>query len=188
MIGKPVTAGTKKIIYVIGFMASGKTTIGTILAGKLGFRFLDTDQVIETAENSPISRIFEEKGEGYFRQVEKKVLQNITREHRQEGAVVSTGGGMPCDPQNLEYMKKRGVLVYLKSTPEDIINRTKAPGSRPVFNSLRAEKNPEKAVKELLHQREKYYTQADIIVVNSRGAAPEKVADEVIRKLKQQSR
>ncbi len=153
-------------VYLIGFMGSGKTTTGRLLARRLRLPFIDTDTVIEEEEGMPISEIFRAKGERYFRNREKQLLRKITYEHRSSGFVMSTGGGMPCGPGNLSYMKNNGTVVYLKTGADDILERVKDTDKRPIFHRLGREKNPREAVRALLEKRERYYSMAHIVVPN----------------------
>ena len=93
-------------IFLIGFMGSGKTYWGKKLSEKLSLPFFDLDEQVEAQEEKPINEIFAEKGEEYFRQLEKETLHIITESH--ESLIIATGGGTPCYFNNIEYMKKEG--------------------------------------------------------------------------------
>lgn len=108
-------------IFLIGFMGCGKTYWGRQLAQKLELPFFDLDYQIEEKEERPISAIFETEGEEHFRQLEKEALHLITESH---GAfVMATGGGTPCFYNNIEYMKKSGVVVWINCSVEDLHSR-----------------------------------------------------------------
>ncbi len=147
-------------IYLTGFMGTGKTSTGQELARQLKHNFLDLDELIEQQEAKTIADIFKEKGEAYFRALEKKLLTEISRKDQQ---VVSCGGGIVIDPENILLMKETGVMVCLFATPEIILERTRKFSHRPLLNVP----DPLERISVLLAQRRKFYEQADIIVDNS---------------------
>ena len=121
-------------IFLIGFMGSGKTSIGKRLAKFLGFDFIDLDSVIETKEGKPISKIFMERGETAFRILEQEALQELVKE---TGVVVATGGGAPCHNNNLQFMNANGTTVYLRLDQEALLQRlTDAKLKRPLIKDL----------------------------------------------------
>ena len=137
---------------------SGKTTLGKLLSEKMRYRFIDTDSLIEDKEQLAISLIFKEKGEMYFREKEKEVveeLKNVT------GAVIATGGGMPAFFDNLSRLKEMGIIIYLRVPLEEIEKRTEAKDDRPLLT-----KNRRKALEEIINFRKCYYEKADIIIDN----------------------
>jgi shikimate kinase len=174
----------EKLIYLVGFMASGKSTVGRILANKIGFPFIDIDDVIESRERLPIWRIFEMKGEPYFRELETRELITLTEQALKEGLVIATGGGLPCNPGTLSYMKSHGRVVYLKAGVDEIIERTGEGETRPVFQRLGRHGDIRENVERLLRERELYYLQADITVPNSSGRDPDDVSEDIIKALK----
>ena len=145
---------THKIIVLAGFMGTGKTTVGKELAGKLNLEFVDLDSVIERREGKKISKIFEEDGETYFRQLEKQVVKDCS-----EGGprVLATGGGAIIDPENLEALKSNGVVILLEADTETIIKRTKDDTYRPLL----LVQDPKKRIEELLESRRSFYNKAD---------------------------
>jgi len=173
----------KKCIYLIGFMASGKSTVGKLLADSLGFLFMDIDSIIEKKEGAPIFELFQQKGEKYFRESESSELKDLVPDDNTEGMVISTGGGLPCNPENLAFMKGHGILVYLKTGIDDIIQRIGDISKRPVFQGLMQNGKLRKSVERLLTEREKYYNQADIIVANSNKVKPETAAEQIMKKI-----
>jgi len=100
------------IVYLIGFMGSGKARYGKRLAEEMQFNFVDTDVLIEQKEKLEITEIFKTKGEDYFRSIEAKVLTEVSQ---MNNTIVATGGGMPCWESNLEFMNSTGLTVYLKA-------------------------------------------------------------------------
>ena len=102
----------KRIIYLTGFMGSGKSTIGPILANTLGYRFIDLDSYIEKLVSKTVSRIFAEQGEPAFRLLETEAVQSLTRE---QDMIISLGGGTLATGENLRLVKEHGILIYLKN-------------------------------------------------------------------------
>ncbi len=144
-------------IFLIGFMGSGKTSIGEKIAKKLNLQFIDIDDVIEKEQGLQISDIFAKKGEDYFRSLEKNALNRIIEK---ENVVIATGGGTPCFFDNMELMNKNGITVYLKLPAVDLFNRLEnSQTDRPLLKGLNKEKLLAKIV-ELLNKREKFYMQA----------------------------
>ncbi len=107
----------KKNIVFIGFMGSGKTTLGRILSKKLGVRFLDTDYQVEKRVMMKINDIFNTLGEDYFRKVESDVIKNMTKGFH---GIISTGGGSVLNKTNVKHLKANGKLIYLRSSDENI--------------------------------------------------------------------
>lgn len=120
-----------KNIFLVGFMGCGKTTIGSLLAQKLNYNFIDTDEEIEKQGQLSIIDLFKEKGEQSFREHETEILQQILI--NENSAVIATGGGMPCFYENMEKMLREGFVIYLKCTPEEIAKRVAGKNSRPLF-------------------------------------------------------
>lgn len=164
-----------KNIYLIGFMGAGKTSVGRIVADRLGLQFSDLDELIEAECGKTISRIFSELGEDFFRELESKTLLSISHE---SGQIVATGGGVVLRKVNWEIMTERGVTVYLKASPSAIWSRIKNDTSRPL---LQVEKPYERVI-ELLSIRSPLYEEADFIVETG-DKSPEKVADDIIERL-----
>jgi shikimate kinase len=141
-------------IYLIGFMASGKSTLGKELAEQLGCEFIDMDEEIEKEENLSISKIFEIKGEKFLKQLVQR--NNI---------IIATGGGTPCFNDNMEQIKHSGISVYLKLKPEEIVLRLnkEETSKRPLMAKLNENEKLE-YVKTKLNEREPHYNNADIVV------------------------
>lgn len=143
-------------------MGSGKTTHGKKLAKLLGYNFIDLDELISHNENLSVSELFELKGEKEFRHIETQTLKSII--HNSGPFVISLGGGTPCFNQNLDLLKKEGVLIYIQMPPKALFNRLiTAKEKRPLLkNKTDQELLP--FIENLLKQREEYYLQAAIIV------------------------
>lgn len=162
-----------KNIFLVGFMGCGKTTVGRALATLRACRFVDLDEQIEARENMEISRIFEERGEPYFREVETRILTSLDLT---AAKVVALGGGTFTFPQNIEFVRNRGVSIFLDCPLELVTVRCQAYQHRPLF--LR---DPAKLA-ELFYARLPYYRCADfrIEILNH---PPEDVARTIVNLL-----
>ncbi|HOX76265.1 MAG TPA: shikimate kinase [Bacteroidales bacterium] len=151
----------KNLIYIIGFMGSGKSTTGRKLAASIGCPFMDLDRKIEEVACKTIPRIFAEDGEEHFRKIESEVLKSLDTGSR---IIVSTGGGTPCHGDNMDFMIRTGMTVYLKMTPGQLSQRLlNSSGERPLLRNVPDESLP-RFIEEKLAQREKWYNKAEIIV------------------------
>ncbi|MFH1201861.1 MAG: shikimate kinase [Candidatus Omnitrophota bacterium] len=159
-----------KNIYLIGFMGTGKTAVGKALAKRLNLKFLDLDSLIEEKEGLKITEIFSQKGEPYFRKVEKGVVKEISQK---SGLVVGCGGGVVLDNENLDNLKKTGIIVCLKASPRVILSRTKDTRYRPLLDVL----DPKAKIAELLNLREPFYAKADYQIDTSSLTIDEVVAN-----------
>ncbi len=146
-------------MFIIGYMASGKTTFGRALARRTGMQFIDLDFYIEQRFRKSITEIFSEKGEEEFRRMEAAMLREIGEF---EGVVISCGGGTPCFHNNMDYMLSRGDVVWLEASPERITERL-------IINSARRPlmrgKTPEEiriTVEEGISKRTPFYSKANI--------------------------
>lgn len=141
-------------------MGSGKSTLGKRLASLMALPFIDLDSEIEKREGREVSEIFRTEGEEYFRKAESEALRSLNSE---AGAVVATGGGAPCYGDNLEYMNRTGLTVFLRMSPAALASRlasSKEP--RPLIAGLSGEKLLH-YIEEKLIEREPYYSRASII-------------------------
>lgn len=149
-------------IFLIGFMASGKTTLGKKISKHLGFDFIDTDKYISRKYNKSIAQIFKEKGEEVFRNYEIEALNEVLKSS--ENKVIATGGGMPCNQHNLDLMLQNGTVVFLELDLKSIQNRVKASKTkRPILNNLDDEALSKK-IETLYEQRIDYYKQAHLTI------------------------
>lgn len=165
-------SATKPNIALIGFMGTGKSTVGQLVAEQLGFRFVDTDHLIEGRVGKPITRIFQDAGEAGFRDLERHLLGEMTPWTR---TVIATGGGFAAQPGNLEELKKFALVVWLCATPETIWERTRHQNHRPLLKAP----DPEARIRELLAEREPFYRQADLLIRSDQRAARQ-VAQQII--------
>ena len=148
-------------IFLVGFMGSGKTTIGRRLAEVLGFDFVDTDRFIEMQHNTTVDQIFAQQGETAFRKMENDLLQEL---QQRDVAVISTGGGMPCHSDNMDIMLAGGKVVYLKTSPQALAHRIlHAQNERPLIKG-KTETELYQFIVEKLEERETFYNRAHIVV------------------------
>jgi shikimate kinase len=159
-------------IALIGFMGTGKSSVGQLVAQQLHFTFLDTDHVIEARTNKSISDIFAHDGEPTFRDLEKKIVAELALRKK---TVISTGGGLPVNPDNLASLKSHSLVVCLWASAEKIWDRVHNQSHRPLLN----EPDPLAKIKKLLEQREPFYRQADVLL-NTEMRALKDVAQQVI--------
>lgn len=139
-------------IVLIGFMGCGKSTIGRMLHNKLGFKHLDTDQMIEEKEGRPISDIFSNEGEDHFRDLETGLLRDMVNSSM-ASSIISTGGGMIIREENQQLLRELGFVVWLSCTPETIYKRTSRSGHRPLLQG----EDPMAAINQLLSLRTPMY-------------------------------
>jgi len=166
-----------KNIVLLGFMGTGKTSIGRSLASKLQCRFVDVDSMIEFERGEKINEIFAKHGESYFRALEREMI--ITVSHY-KNTVIATGGGAVLYPENIDQLRRNGVLITLTAAPEVILERTAKKTTRPLLNTP----DPKQAIAMLLAEREPLYQAADYIVDTSKGSVYE-ITDRIIALLKQ---
>lgn len=149
-------------IFLIGFMGSGKTTLGKQLSEKLGLPFIDLDERIETAAGMKINDIFSKKGEDFFRKLEAVRLREVIEE--EENMILACGGGTPCFYDNITFINATGISIWLNTPKEVMADRLlKEAGHRPLVNGLSAEKLTE-FIEDRLEQRLAYYNQATLTV------------------------
>ncbi len=144
-------------LALIGFMGTGKSSVGRLTADLLHFTFLDTDHVIKARAGKAISDIFAQDGEPAFREWERRIVAELTR---QERTVIATGGGLPADEANLASLKTHALVVCLWASPEAIWERVRGHSHRPLLN----EPDPLAKIRQLLAARESFYRQADVLV------------------------
>lgn len=145
-------------IFIVGYMLSGKSTIGKRLAKRLNYTFIDTDKEIERHYKLSVSDVFRKYGEEVFRLLERKILLSLEKE---DNIVVSTGGGLVCFNDNMKWVKENGLSIYLKLSPQAIVARHKvAKRARPLLQNKTEEELLE-YIEKILEEREKFYNQAD---------------------------
>ena len=174
----------KKLVYLTGFMGSGKSTIGPILANTLGFDFVDVDKLIEQRAEKRIVDIFSTDGEQSFRRLERSTLQELSSK---DNCVISLGGGTIANEDNFQLIHQHGVIVYLQLSPEEIVQRVQHRSDRPLLKDETGNQlspgEMEQRVHELLQRRELFYARADIIIPADRKRVGNTV-DEIVKKLR----
>ena len=165
-----------KNVVLIGFMGTGKTSVGRLLAGRLGCAFHDLDKKIEEQHGMSIPAMFAEHGEPYFRVREKEAVRDAAA---RTNLVIATGGGTVKDPENVALLRRNGVLVALTADVDTILRRTAARGTRPVLDGADAG-DRRAAVVQLLEERQHLYEDADITVDTS-GRSPLEVAEYIVQ-------
>jgi shikimate kinase len=163
-------------IALIGFMGTGKTSVGRLVAELLRFEYLDTDELIQTQTGRSINGIFETDGEPAFRALEQKVVEGLTGHAK---TVIATGGGLPLNPKNLASLKSHALVVSLWSSPEKIWERVRHQSHRPLLH----DDNPQVTIRELLAAREPFYKQADVLL-NTELRSVREVAQQVVHQFR----
>lgn len=149
-----------KRIFLIGYMGAGKTTVGKDLAKRMELSFIDLDSHIEARYHRTVSRLFEEKGEEGFREIEGRMLREVATF---EDVLISTGGGAPCFTDNMRFMNEVGLTVYLKVSVKELAQRLEVcKHTRPVLQNRTGEQL-EEFIAESLKRRESFYNQASLV-------------------------
>ncbi|MDQ5941547.1 MAG: shikimate kinase, partial [Pseudomonadota bacterium] len=153
-------------IYLVGLMGAGKTTIGKVLARRLGWRFVDSDQEIEARTGVSIPTIFEIEGEAGFRRRECSIIRELTT---LQNIVMATGGGVVLAPENRECLRSNGMVVYLDVSPNQLYERTRRDKNRPLLQV----ENPLQRLQALHSERAPLYREvADLVIDGNRTNAP----------------
>lgn len=178
--GKGGRARSQPNLYLVGFMGTGKSTIGRQAADSLGLRFMDSDHAIEEQEGRSISDIFATEGEPAFRELERRFVESG---HPAEGCLVSCGGGLVTQPGMMERLAEKGVVVCLLASPETIYERTKSNPKRPLLQV----EDPLARIREMLELREPFYRKASTHVLTD-GRSIGDVANHVCRIYRMETR
>ena len=165
-------------IVLFGFMGSGKSAVAKKLQDKLHYTLIEMDQLIEESEQTTINQIFKIKGEPYFRELEKKMVEKISKKNN---SIISTGGGVVLDQENIKNLKKNGILISLLASPEIIFQRIKKETHRPLLKT----ENPLKTISDLLEYRKPFYKKADYLIDTSQLTV-EEVVEKILKILKNQ--
>jgi len=164
-------------LTIIGFMGTGKSSVGRLVADLMHFTFLDTDDVIEARAGKTIGEIFEQHGETVFRDWERRIVEELTRRKK---TVIATGGGLPANEANLTSLKTHSLVVCLWAGPEKIFERVRGQTHRPM---LLNDPDPLARIHDLLSQREPFYRQADVLV-NTELRSVREVAHQVVHQFR----
>jgi shikimate kinase len=163
-------------LALIGFMGTGKTSVGRIVAELLDFEYLDTDEMIQSGTGRTINDIFKTDGEPAFRALEEKVVAELASRPK---TVIATGGGLPTNPANFASLKKHALVVCLWASPEKIWERVKNQSHRPLLHDA----NPQAKIRELLAAREPFYKQADVLL-NTELRSVREVAQQIVHQFR----
>lgn len=162
-------------LYLIGMMGTGKTTVGRLLAGRLGYGFVDTDAIVEQLSGKTISQLFAEQGEVAFRQIETKVLAEVCAYTH---LAIATGGGIVMRQENWSYLH-HGLIVWLDVPVEQLYVRLASDTTRPLLQ----DSDPLEKLRSLLEQRQPLYAQADLRITPSAQETPEQLAIRVLEEI-----
>ena len=164
-------------IFLVGFMATGKTHVGGELSRLTGWPLVDSDDEIVARAGKPIARVFEEEGESTFRALEREIIRDLCIH---EGRIIACGGGAFIDPENRDWMLSGGMVVCLSASPETVHRRVTAEaGSGAPVRPLLAGGNPLERIREIMSQRAQAYSQAHH-TIETDDLTPEQVALEVL--------
>jgi shikimate kinase len=172
---------TKRNIFLIGPMGSGKTAVGRHLARLLHYTFHDSDADIEAKTGVDIAFIFEKEGEAGFRIREREAIDRLTQ---LTSIVLATGGGAVIDPANRRALAERGVVVYLSTSVDQQIERTRHGRHRPLLHDT----DPEQKLKDLMSRRAALYAEIADLTVTTDGRRVQLVAEEIHHELRQQQK
>ncbi len=167
-------------VVLTGFMGTGKTAAGRALARRVGWKFVDTDDLVRLRARRSILEIFERDGEAAFRALEREAIAGLAG---RTGLVVATGGGVMADPENVKRLRTLGPLVWLRASPETILDRVSGGSDRPLLAGARTPRARLGRIRALLARREEAYAAADV-VVDTDGSDPERVSLEVLRAIR----
>ena len=162
-------------VFLIGMMGVGKTTVGKNLAKQLGYRFCDTDVLIESVANQTISNIFAGAGEASFRELESQVLSEVSAYTK---TVIATGGGIVLKQMNWSYLR-HGLIVWLDADVDLLLERLKEDSTRPLLQEV----DPEAKLKSLLKERTHLYSQADLHICLEAEQTPEAIAKQIVSEI-----
>ena len=159
-------------LYLIGMMGVGKTTVGKLIAEEIGYRFIDTDEVIVKAAGKSINEIFAENGEAEFRQLESDVLAQVCAYTK---LIVATGGGIVMQQQNWSYLH-HGLIIWLDAPVEIILQRLAEDHTRPLLQDA----DMENKLRSLIEQRQPMYSQADLHITINATETPAEIATRIL--------
>jgi len=163
-------------IFLVGPMGSGKSAVGRQLALRLGLEFIDSDEEIEARTGVDIAYIFEKEGEAGFREREAQVIDDLTQ---RQGVLVATGGGAILDPGSRDRLRARGRVVYLRTSVDQQLARTRRGNDRPLLNNP----DPRGTLARLFELRSPLYAEVAEITVDTDGRKVKTVVDQICRQL-----
>lgn len=157
-------------IVLSGFMASGKSTVGRILSDETGMRLIETDGMVEKEAGATVEEIFRDRGEGWFRELERAAVRRAAAE---DNVIIAVGGGAVVDLRNVIDLRRSGVIYLLEVVPGDALQRAGEGSDRPLLGG------EERQVEELMRTRERAYAEAADVVVKTTGRPPAEIAGEI---------
>ncbi|KON87069.1 shikimate kinase [Sporosarcina globispora] len=160
-----------KPIYLIGFMGAGKTTTGKELASCINQEVIDTDEEIVKREKKTINDIFEEHGEGYFRDLETLILNDLDN----RAGIITTGGGIVTRPENRKKLKENGIVFFLYASPEEIFKRIEKDQSRPLLKG-----DKKRLIQELYEKRLPLYRETAHVVIDTTNKDKAEIIQEIV--------
>ena len=163
----------KPNIVLIGFMGSGKSSLGRWIAKNHDYELIDTDEAIEKKEGRSISDIFETDGEDYFRNLETELIKELSSK---KGKIISVGGGLPVKEENQTYLKQAGKVVYLKASLEELVKRLSGDDKRPLLKGS----DLKTKIESLMEKRKDIYSSVSDIEIDTTGREFEDLYEEII--------
>lgn len=160
-------------IFLVGMMGAGKSTIGRLLAEGIGFEFIDADRELEARSGVAIPTIFEIEGEAGFRRREAALLDELSQ---RPGVVLATGGGAVLDAATRERLRQRGLVIYLRTTADEVFRRTRRDKSRPLLQTDK----PRERIEQLLAEREPLYAAAAHLTFQSAATNPRRQVERLL--------
>ena len=169
------------LLTLIGYRATGKTTLARLLAERLGWDWIDADVEIERRAGKTITRIFAEQGEPAFRDLEAEVIAELCRRDR---LVLAAGGGAPLRPASRQAMRQAGPVVWLTAQPETILARMSTDATSAVRRPKLTDRKPLDEIVQLLQTREPIYRESAHLVVDTEGKEPGELAATILEQLR----
>lgn len=170
---KTLLQGTS--IFLVGMMGAGKSTVGRLLAHQLGYRFYDSDVVIERVAGKTINQIFADDGEESFRQLESQVLSELSAQIK---SIIATGGGIVMRRLNWSYLH-HGLVIWLDAPVELLLDRLREDSTRPLLQ----QNNPAQTLQNILDQRRNLYAEADLQIPIRADDTPEQIVSRIITEI-----
>ena len=167
---------SRQNIFLVGPMGVGKTTIGRLLADRLGRHFYDTDRVIEERTGADIPWIFDVEGEAGFRSREQAVCAELAKK---DSLVIATGGGIVVNPENRKAIRRDGIVIFLSATVEQLVERTAKDTRRPLLQN----DNPRKVITDIFEARLPLYQELADITITTDQSSPRLLINDIVRQL-----